>query len=134
MKLRAIILGTLADIAGTHLFLLALVLMLLDPGSSSQAPILRINSSLLDAMCMVWGLFFTGVGGYVAGRLAPHAPLLNGAAMGLASLTFSHMCYGWTPGEVGVPLYTAGTLLSMVVAVLGARLSRRGGWILPTAR
>lgn len=124
MNTRAIALGTLTDILCTKIFLFALVLVLIDPGSSSQAPLERINPSLLEAICLTWGLFFTGVGGFVAGRLAPHAPVLHGGLVGLASMVVSHLFYGWTPGEVGPALYASGVVLSFGLALLGGRLAR----------
>ena len=124
MNTRAIALGTLTDIVCTKLFLLALVLMLLDPGSGSQAPIERLSPGLIEAMCLTWGLFFTGLGGFVAGRLAPHAPLAHGVMVGVVSTVISQLFYGWTPGEVGLPLYLWGIMMSVGLALLGGRLSR----------
>jgi len=121
---RAIALGTLTDILCTKIFLFALVLVLIDPGSSSQAPLERINPELLEAMCLLWGLFFTGVGGFVAGRLAPQAPVLHGLLVGAASMAVSHLFYGWTPAEVGPALYSFGVVMSLSLALLGGRLAR----------
>ena len=124
MKIRAVAIGTLTDIACTHLFTLALAIMLLDPGSGSQAAIERINPTLLDSVMLVWGLFFTGLGGFVAGRLAPLAPEVHGALVGVSSLLVSHLCFGWSPENVGMLVYGAGTGLSLVLPILGGRLAR----------
>lgn len=124
MNTRAIALGTLADILCTKIFLFALVLMLIDPGSSSQAPLERVSPELLEAMCLLWGLFFTGVGGFVAGRLAPQAPVLHGFLVGAASMVVSHLFYGWTPAEVGPTMYSFGLAASLSIALLGGRVAR----------
>lgn len=124
MKKSAIATGTLTDITLTKLFTLILLVILLDPGSASEAPIDHINTSLLDAFMLAWGTLFTGIGGFVAGRRAPHAPELHAWMAGLCSLVISHVCYGWSPEQAGMPLYLMGTLAAMPVAVLGGRLSR----------
>lgn len=116
-------LGFLADIATTKLFVLALLVTLFDPGSSSQAPIHRINLEMLDWFCLCWGLFFTGLGGFIACRLAPRRGFLHASAVGYLALLFSH-AEGWSPAQVGWELYLAGTLLSLPVAWLGAVLAR----------
>ena len=124
MNTRAVALGTLTDILCTKLFMLALVLVLLDPGSSSQAPLERLDPALLEGFCLAWGLFFTGLGGFVAGRLAPHAPLVHGLFVGMVSSIISQLFYGWTPAEVGPQLYFLGIVMSLVLAFGGARLAK----------
>jgi hypothetical protein len=121
---RAVALGFLTDIALTKFFVLALVLVLIDPGSSSEAPLHRMNLQLLDWFCLSWGLGFTAVGGFVACRLAPRAGYLHASAVACLSMLFGFLD-GWSPENVELPLYLTGIWLTFPVAWLGAAIAHQ---------
>lgn len=119
---RAVALGYLADFASTKFFVLALVLVLLDPGSSSEAPLHRMNLQMLDWFCLSWGLGFTAVGGFVACRLAPRFGYLHASMVACLSMITGFLD-GWSPQTVELPLYLSGVLLTFPMAWLGARVA-----------
>ena len=126
MKPAAIVIGCVTDYLCTRLFMLALLLVLLDPGSSNTLPYQYMPASLIDAFCATWGIFFTGLGAWVAARRAPEAPLLHAGGVGVVSIAISHLSQGWCPDAVGLPLYVAGTCSVLPVALLGGYLARFG--------
>lgn len=116
---RAIALGFAADIFLTQLFVLALMIVLFDPGSSSECLAQRIDFSMLDLLGLSWGLFFTGLGGFITGRLAPVHRYSNALVMGSLSLLVG-LGINADPNE-WVCLF--GLLFTMPVALLGALVS-----------
>ena len=121
LSIRAIAIGFATDMFLTQLFVLALMIMLFDPGSSSKCLAQRIDFRLLDLLGLSWGLLFTGLGGFVTGRLAPAYRYRNAVMTGGLSLLTSLSINGepneWT--------YVLGLLLTVPVALLGAWLSGR---------
>ena len=121
LSIRAIAVGFATDMFLTQLFVLALMIMLFDPGSSSECLAQRIDFRLLDLLGLSWGLLFTGLGGFVTGRLAPAYRYRNAVMTGGLSLLTSLSINGepneWT--------YVLGLLLTVPVALLGAWLSGR---------
>ena len=120
---RAVMLGYLADITTTKLFELSLLLILLDPGSASTRPLDRINPALLDGMGLCWGLFFTGLGGFIAARLAPAWRYSHAAMAGLLSTITCIATYGFLPQDASLPLYHLGLVATIPVALAGARIA-----------
>lgn len=121
LSIRAIAVGFATDMFLTQLFVLALMIMLFDPGSSSECLAQRIDFRLLDLLGLSWGLLFTGLGGFVTGRLAPAYRYRNAVMTGGLSLLTSLSINGepneWT--------YVLGLLLTVPVALLGAWISGR---------
>lgn len=119
LNLRAIAIGFAADMFLTQLFVLALMIVLFDPGSSSECLAQRIDFRLLDLLGLCWGLFFTSLGGFVAARLAYanryQNALMTGSLSFLASLSMN--------GEPHDLIYVVGLLLTLPAALLGARVS-----------
>lgn len=124
LNAKAVIAGLCTDIFSTKLFLLATTIMLLDPGSSSTAPIQRIDPDLLTWFCLAWGLVFTGLGGFVAGRLAKQHELMHG--LGVAWFSIMTSCYtgGWTVEAVGPLLWSIGLIGTVVAALAGSYAAR----------
>ena len=121
LNIRAISIGFATDMFLTQLFVLALMILLFDPGSSSECLAQKIDFRLLYLLGLSWGLLFTGLGGFVAGRLARadryHNAMVTGALSLLTSLSIN--------GEPTEWLYVLGLLLTIPVALLGAWVSAR---------
>ncbi len=121
LNIRAIAIGFATDMFLTQLFVLALMIVLFDPGSSSECLAQRIDFRLLDLLGLSWGLLFTGLGGFVTGRLAPTFrypnALMTGGLSLLTSLSINGEPNEWT--------YIAGLLLTIPAAVTGAWMSGR---------
>jgi len=121
LSIRAIAIGFATDMFLTQLFVLALMIMLFDPGSSSECLAQRIDFRLLDLLGLSWGLLFTGLGGFITGRLAPAYRYRNAVMTGGLSLVTSLSINGepneWT--------YVLGLLLTVPVALVGAWISGR---------
>lgn len=124
MKTKAIAYGLVTDVFLTKLFGLVLLIALLDPGSAKVAPIEYVSFPLVEELSLMVGLMTTALGGFVAGRRAGASAVECGFWVGFASLCVSHLFFGWSPSEVGLPLYALGTLLSIPAAAGGAIASR----------
>lgn len=116
LNIRAIAVGFATDMFLTQLFVLALMLVLFDPGSSAECLAQRIDFRLLDLLGLSWGLMFTGLGGFVAARLARadryHNAMVTGALSLLTSICINGEPSDWT--------YTLGLLFTVPAALLGA--------------
>lgn len=121
LNIRAIAVGFATDMFLTQLFVLALMIVLFDPGSSSECLAQRIDFRLLDLLGLSWGLLFTGLGGFVTGRLVPAFrypnALMTGGLSLLTSLSINGEPNEWT--------YVLGLLLTIPAALLGAWISGR---------
>ncbi len=121
LNIRAIAVGFATDMFLTQLFVLALMIVLFDPGSSSECLAQRIDFRLLDLLGLSWGLLFTGLGGFVTGRLAPALRYPNALMTGGLSLLTSLSING----EPNEPTYIVGLLLTIPAALAGAWISGR---------
>lgn len=72
-------------------------------------------------MGILWGLFFTGLGGFVAGRLSPNQPYRHAAASGLLSLFTCFYFYGLQPEGTNPALYQMGLWLTVPLALAGVQ-------------
>lgn len=125
--MRAIAYGVFTDVFLTKLWGLILLIALLDPGSSTTAPIDYLSMPAIEQLSLLVGLATTAAGAFVAARLAgPRLGLLHGLAVGLASLVVSHLFFGWAPAEVGLAIYAVGTGATLPCAATGAVLA--GAW------
>lgn len=120
---RAIALGYCTDMVTTKIFEIAVLLVLLDPGSSSMRPLEHLDPALLDSFGLLWGLFFTMLGGFVAGRRAPEARFLHAGAAGGLSLLTCLATYGCSPGDTSLALYHLGLFLTVPAALVGAKIA-----------
>lgn len=121
---KAIAVGFCADVFSTKLFLLATTIVLLDPGSSSVAPIQRVDPDLLTWFCLAWGLLFTAVGGFIAARLAKREEMAHGMVVAWLSMMTSYHHGGWTLDAVGPVLWHIGLFGTVAAALAGAYSSR----------
>lgn len=121
LNIRAIAIGFATDMFLTQLFVLALMIVLFDPGSSSECLAQRIDFRLLDLLGLSWGLLFTGLGGFVTGRLSPAFRYPNALMTGGLSLLTSLSING-EPNDI---TYILGLLFTVPAALAGAWLSGR---------
>ncbi len=121
---RAVAVGFMSDVLLTKLFILGLMVVLIDPGSSSQSLIERIRPEFLERFCTAWGIFFTGLGGFIAGRLNPRLSLGSGLLVGVLSLAASVLFFDWNLQSVSPDCFYAGVFLTLPAAVAGSRLAR----------
>lgn len=121
LSIRAIAIGFATDMFLTQLFVLALMIVLFDPGSSSECLAQRVDFHLLDLLGLSWGLLFTGLGGFVTARLTPAFrypnALMTGGLSLLTSLSINGEPNEWT--------YVVGLLLTIPAALTGAWVSGR---------
>ena len=123
LNIRAITVGFATDMFLTQLFVLALMVVLFDPGSSSECLAQRIDFRLLDLLGLSWGLLFTGLGGFVSARLSRTDRYHNALATGGLSLVAS-LCINGEPNEW---TYILGLILTIPAALLGARIAMNWG-------
>lgn len=86
IKFKAVIVGAIVDNAGTFLFMTILASALLSTGLSVDQVVLRMKSMSGLLLELIVGLGCTVLGGYVAGRMAGRAEVLQGvlvAALGM---------------------------------------------------
>jgi hypothetical protein len=128
---RAILYGCLADIAGTALFSLAFGMMTtfraalrgVDAEAASQALIEWSSTMHGIAFSLFFGLFFTGVGGYVAARVVKNGTLLNSAFVGSMGILSGLVFMGFSPIMVTIISLS----LSIPIALLGGYIYT-GSW------
>ncbi len=103
IKFKAVIVGAVADNAGTFLFMMILASALLSTGLSEDQVMNRMKSISGLLLQLIVGLCCTVLGGYVAGRMAGRAEVLQGAlvaALGMiVALIFRE---GGTPVWLGI--------------------------------
>lgn len=86
IKFKAVIVGAIVDNAGTFLFMTILASALLSTGLSVDQVVNRMKSMSGLLLQLIVGLGCTVLGGYVAGRMAGRAEVLQGvlvAALGM---------------------------------------------------
>ena len=126
----AVVIGALVD----HLSTLALGLVLLSvlaaaygseskPLSEEALEALSREPSMLAAW-MLLGSFCTGLGGFIAGRLAARMPAQHGAFVGLAGIAIGLLHYGGEAPATPTPLWY--DLLGFALLVPAGAL---GGWL-----
>jgi ABC-type dipeptide/oligopeptide/nickel transport system permease component len=124
LRWKAILLGFVVDYGGSVVFgtIFGIVLGALyarNGGDPAETQKYLISSTTYLVPALVVGSLFVVVGGCIAGRLAPQARLLNGAALGLVDillgLTYSSEVPGW--------YHTTSLLVTLPCALVGAWLS-----------
>ena len=89
-------------------------------GSDRQTQEAILSSVAYMGPILVVGMLFVMVGGLIAGRMAPLAPLVNGAALGVLDLAVGVIFYSQAPNWYS----NIALALTMPCALLGAWLSR----------
>jgi hypothetical protein len=90
---RAIVFGIVTDFVASEIFNVAITVaagaaFAANGAKPEEFDALFIHSPRILGAALVGGLFFTGMGGYVAGGLAPRAPYWNALAVGVFDVLY----------------------------------------------
>ena len=122
---KAILLGVLTDIGGTLAASVVLsVLAALSMGDTAADPDAfrnNLGSGLWQLLAMAMGSLCTLLGGYVAARVANHAEYRYAAVCGLLSLVLSELFATGSDMQSDFGLRIAGWIVTVPLAMLGAR-------------
>lgn len=120
LNMKAVITGFLSDLGSTYLFMISMLIVLYNPGSSKVCLADQITDPLpLDLFCMLCGIALTGVGGFIAGRLAGRDVIRHGMAVGCFSLIASLLMCNFDLS----PLSLLGYSLTIPMAAFGGMVS-----------
>lgn len=86
IKLKAVIIGALADNAGTLFLMTTLAALLVSTGLTEDEVMGRMKSMSGLLLGLIIGLGCTAMGGYLAGRIAKQAEALHGALVAVAGM------------------------------------------------
>jgi len=79
IKFKAVIAGAIVDNVGTLAIMLFLMTALASQGLSHEEVVVRMKTVSGQLLTLIIGLGCTGLGGYVAGRMAPRSEVMHGA-------------------------------------------------------
>lgn len=103
IKFKAVIVGAIVDNAGTFLFMTILASALLSTGLSVDQVMNRMKSMSGQLLELIAGLGWTVLGGYVAGRIARRAEVLQGALVAALGMIVALIFWeGGTPVWVNI--------------------------------
>jgi hypothetical protein len=89
IKLKAVIVGAVADNVGTMAVMLFLMTALASQGLSQEEVVSRMRSPSGMLLNLIIGLGCTFLGGYVAGRIALRSEVLHGALVAGAGMVLA---------------------------------------------
>jgi len=126
---KAVTFGVLADIAGTFLAGIVLLVVLGSVLVSRGASPEELDRALMqsDAYLMlagVVGLGFTVLGGYVAARVANQREYYHGLLTGVVVLAFGELMTNLSPEGYPLAYRIIGDLLAIPAALFGAHLRK----------
>lgn len=122
---KAVLLGILVDIVGTFTLGLLIIMILLGIYYASQGiPVDEMETYMKNDIPSIFitiavGLYFTFLGGFVAGRVAKSDEVLNASIVGIAGVLLS--LFFWNESSLGINLI--GLTFTIPVAMLGGKLS-----------
>ena len=123
---KAITLGLATDVGGTMVFSTIASLVLSIAMAAQGLSEAQMVATFATAPYQVFGLFtgaaFTGLGGYVAARVANHLEYRHGLYLGLASLLLGEAIVQLSGADAEIWLRIASVILALPVAVIGAHL------------
>ena len=123
LNYRAIARGFLVDITTTCLFAATLSVILIDPGSSDICMAERVSgTTVVDWLCLVFGLGMTGLGAFVCGRMVPDRELSHASAVGCLSLLAAIFAGGGIGPQIDWFTFT-GLVLTVPAAQMGGVLA-----------
>lgn len=122
IKLKAVIVGALADNVGTIFIMLFLMTALASKGLSQDEVIVRMKSPSGLLLNLIIGLGCTFLGGYVAGRMALRSEVLHGSLVAGAGMVLALI---WR--ESGLPLWydIIGFAGMLPAGMLGGHMARQ---------
>jgi len=86
INLKAVVVGALADNAGSIVLITTLIVLLVSSGLSEDEVMSRMKSTSGLLLGLILGLGCTVLGGYVAGRTAGHAEVQHGALVAVIGI------------------------------------------------
>ncbi len=89
IKFKAVIAGAVVDNVGTLFVMLFLVTALASQGLSQDEVLVRMKTVSGQLLTLVIGLGCTGLGGYVAGRMALRSEVMHGALVAGAGVVMA---------------------------------------------
>jgi hypothetical protein len=89
IKLKAVIVGTIVDNAGTLLLMTTLAALLVSTGLTEDEVMGRLKSTNGLLLGLIVGLGCTVLGGYFAGRMARRAEVLHGALVAVIGMVIA---------------------------------------------
>lgn len=122
VKFKAIIVGAVADNAGTLFVMTLLAAALASTGLHEDEVMVRMRSTSGLLLGLIIGLGCTGLGGYVAGRMAKRDEVLHGALVAVIGLIIALIFR-----EGGDPAWfdLAGFVGMLPAGMAGGRLARQ---------
>ena len=122
---KAVLLGILVDIVGSFTLGLLVIMILLGIYYASQGiPVDEMETYMKNDIASLFltitvGLYFTFLGGFVAGRVAKSDEVLNASMVGIAGVLL--VLVFWNESTPGINLI--GLTFTIPVAMLGGKLS-----------
>lgn len=122
IKLKAVIVGAVVDNVGTMAVMLFLMTALASQGLSQEEVVVQMKTLSGLLLTLIIGLGCTGLGGYVAGRIARQSEVLHGALVAGAGMVLA-LLYR----ESGLPLWydIMGFAGMLPAGMLGGELARQ---------
>jgi len=122
IKIKAVIVGALADNVGTLFIMMLLMTSLASQGISHDEVIARMKSQSGLLLNLILGLGCTFLGGYVAGRIARRSEVLHGALVAGAGMVLAQI---WR--ESGLPPWydIIGFAGMLPAGMLGGHMARQ---------
>jgi len=122
IKLKALIVGIIADNAGTLLLMTILAVALVSTGLSEDEVMSRMKSTSGLLLGLILGLSCTVLGGFFAGKMAGQAEVLHGALVAIAGMAMALIFR-----ESGTPLWfdVAGLVGMLPAGMAGGHLAQK---------
>ena len=122
IKIKAVIIGAIADNAGTLLLMTILAAALVSRGLSEDEVMSRMKSTNGLLLGLILGLSCTVLGGFFAGKIAGKAEVLHGVLVAIAGMAMALIFR-----ESGTPLWfdIAGLVGMLPAGMFGGHLAQK---------
>jgi hypothetical protein len=122
IKFKAVIIGAIADNAGTLLLMTLLAAALVSTGLSEDQVMTRMKSTSGLLLGLILGLSCTVLGGFFAGKIAGQAEVLHGVLVAIAGMIMAIIFR-----ETGTPLWfdVAGLAGMLPAGIAGGHLAQK---------
>jgi hypothetical protein len=127
LSIKAIVIGAVVDTLGSFLLGAIAIMFLLGRSSAHGKDALEdVEASLAyQLVALIGGLVLLTVGGAIAAKLAPHAPVKNAVAVGVCCVVFSILTSGIWLGREPTWWVLLSLVLTIPAAALGGVVVRR---------